>query len=184
MAKEICGIDLSNGNLVIKYGDDYVHCYEGWLGCLSQILYDIVTYYAEDGDTSDWDGNEIELADIFENWPPKQILIGDEVLSHIIDYQDCMNSDGMNRDFCGIELSNGDLVIRYGGDYVHCYHAWKMDLKPILIDILSYTIEGDTSDWDGNEIELLDEFDNCKPKDLLDSDELIYLLVRRHYRQL
>ena len=80
MAKEISGIDLSNGNLVIKYGDDYVHCYEGWLGCLSQILYDIVTYYAEDGDTSDWDGNEIELLDEFDNCKPKDLLDSDELI--------------------------------------------------------------------------------------------------------
>jgi len=83
--KGISAIDLNNGDMIIKYGDDYVHCYNGWQLCINQILLDIKTYRQE-GDTSYWDGNDPELIDIFESWNPRQILVEDEVDDHIAKY--------------------------------------------------------------------------------------------------
>lgn len=73
MAKEIYGIELNNGALIVKYGDDYAYCYDSAYYCRDQILTDIATFQAE-GDISYWDGNDPSLLGLFEECTAKEIL--------------------------------------------------------------------------------------------------------------
>lgn len=57
MKKEITIIDLRNGDVFIKFGEDYAHTY--WKGDANQIMDDI-NGFIDEPDTESWDNNEIE----------------------------------------------------------------------------------------------------------------------------
>lgn len=50
-----------------------------------------------------------------------------------------------------LDLNNGDVFIKFGADYAHCY--FKGNLEQITEDINSFESDSDTSSWDNNEID-------------------------------
>ena len=83
-ADDVKATVLNNGDIIVKYGGDYVHCYHGGVYCVDQILADI-DEYEQTMDTSDWDGNEPELISIIEGDTYDEILFGgDDVRGYIL----------------------------------------------------------------------------------------------------
>lgn len=80
MSKEILGIELNNGALVVRYGDEYVHYYDSAYYCRDQILTDILDYQLN-SDTSYWDGNDPYLFRLF----------GGDRVSVILDVEDILD---------------------------------------------------------------------------------------------
>lgn len=79
MAKEIFGVELNNGALIVKYGDNYVHYYDSAYYCSDQIYTDILDFQANQ-DTSYWDGNDPYLFRYFDGRCASKILDVDDIL--------------------------------------------------------------------------------------------------------
>lgn len=79
MAKEICGIELSNGALIVKYGDNYVHYYDSAYYCRDQIFSDILDFQSNH-ETSYWAGNDPYLFRYFDGYFDSRILDVEDIL--------------------------------------------------------------------------------------------------------
>lgn len=76
MKKEIWAIDMHNGELLVKFGDVFVHGYD--FDDPDHILTDINSYF-RGSDPSRWDNNEMEASHYFEEVDCCEILDLEEI---------------------------------------------------------------------------------------------------------
>lgn len=89
MTKEIWGIELNNGAMVVKYGDKYAHYYDSAYYCSDQIFSDIQSFQV-DPDTSYWDGNDPYLLRLFDGRASEiyDILDVEEILNLLRSFEE------------------------------------------------------------------------------------------------